>query len=247
MKNVPRQRPRRDQRQELSQRHRRVYLRALPPRRREGRRHGQRLRFVESYGLQSAFDGFDSRGLVMRFCSFGTGVHEVDEPRTDHALEAHQGHRGHAPHVRAGWRVLVPQRGGYPATARGFVERRGGHAEVAEVFEPGGGSDFTLNLRDVGEAFLREHVAARRPGLVHHRQPVAGVALQPLGERDRRGRCRGGWWRWRAVQMLRVAFSPLDRREDGVVVDGVGFIPRAEGEDPRIKLDTKTQLRRVGG
>jgi len=46
---------------------------------------------------------------------------------------------------------------------------------------------------------------------------------------------------------LGVPFAPLDRGQDGVVVDGVGFIPRAEGEDPRVKLDTETQLWRVGG
>lgn len=44
-----------------------------------------------------------------------------------------------------------------------------------------------------------------------------------------------------------VPFAPLDRGQDGVVVDGVGFVPRAKREDPGVKLDAEIQLVRGDG
>ena len=44
-----------------------------------------------------------------------------------------------------------------------------------------------------------------------------------------------------------VPFAPLDRGQDGVVVDGVGFVPRAKREDPGVQLDAEIQLVRGAG
>ena len=49
------------------------------------------------------------------------------------------------------------------------------------------------------------------------------------------------------MQILRVSFAPLDRGQDGVVVDGVGFVPRAKREDPGVQLDAEIQLVRGAG
>jgi len=45
---------------------------------------------------------------------------------------------------------------------------------------------------------------------------------------------------------LGVPFAPLDRGQDGVVVDGVGFVPCAKREDPGVQLDAEIQLVRGG-
>ena len=118
---------------------------------------------------------------------------------------------------------------------------------MAKIFETGYRPDLALHFGDVGEALFREHVPARRSGLVHHREPVAGVALQALGERRRRGSVGGAGRRWGPVQILGVPFAPLDRGQDGVVVDGVGFVPRAKREDPGVQLDAEIQLVRGAG
>ena len=49
------------------------------------------------------------------------------------------------------------------------------------------------------------------------------------------------------MQILGVSFAPLDRGQDGVVVDGVGFVPRSKREDPGVQLDAEIQLVRGDG
>lgn len=113
---------------------------------------------------------------------------------------------------------------------------------MAKVAVTGDGRDDVLDPSDERESLGGQDVAPRRRRLVHHREPVAGVALKALHGGDGGGVCGGGGGRW-ASMPPRVSFSPLNGCQDGVILYRVGLIARSEGQDAGVELRAVLELR----
>ena len=243
---VSRQRARRDEREEIHQRHigERGRRRGVF---RESGGHGHRLvaREPESFQRRANRGGGELRSGRLR-----RRRRQIPEPFTDARFEAHEADGVGAAHVGTRRRVVHDAGlGGNPTRARLRVrrERFGGHVEATKVFVALHGEDGGFDATNGVQALGGEDVTPGGMGLVHDGEPVAGVALQALDGGRGRGAVRGRGGRGGTHAKPRVAARPPDRREHGVVVDGVRLVPGAEGEDAGVERDVVLELRGFGG